>query len=276
MANLLLFAAAALVFFSSDSQLVLAQGLDSLFDIVAGSVLALSAWVASKPSDDNHPFGHERAEPIGALVTAVLAGVLAFEVFQSAVGTLLTGGTAVMSGAVAGVLGGKFLLKAVIWAAIIVPSQGLKSPAVDALRVDTRNDLLACATSLIGFALVRSGYEWADAALAIPVAFYIGLSGFSLARENLRYLMGEAPSAEVLEELSEKARDVEGVLMLENIRAQHVGLLLHVEVEILIADQTSATQGHDIGVEVQNCLEAHEAVSQVFVHINTNASKPHS
>ena len=79
--------------------------------------------------------------------------------------------------------------------------RGRSSSALTAIRVDTRNDVLACASSLIGYALARGGMIWADAALAIPVGLYIGYSGLSLARENLRYLMGEAPTADVLEEI---------------------------------------------------------------------------
>ena len=73
---------------------MLAQGSDSLLDLGGGAILAYSAWIAAHAADDDHPFGHHRAEPIGALVTAVLAGVLAFEVLRSGIGALLLYGGA--------------------------------------------------------------------------------------------------------------------------------------------------------------------------------------
>ena len=82
--NVVLLVAAGMVYLRSHSQLVLAQGSDSLFDLAAGGILFVSAWVGSQPRDANHPYGHDRAEPLGALITAVLAGVLAFEVLRSA------------------------------------------------------------------------------------------------------------------------------------------------------------------------------------------------
>lgn len=273
--NLGLFVAAIWVHVGSGSQLVLAQGSDSLLDIAAGIILGVSVWVGSQPGDDNHPYGHDRAEPIGALVTAILAGVLAFEVLRSAVMAMIAGDVARMDVWVVGVLGAKFVLKAGMLVSLRMRAKSTKSSALQALRVDARNDLVACATSLGGFGLARAGITWADAALAAPVALYIGYSGFELARENIRYLMGEAPEAEVLDELRAKAAKVAGVIEVGRLRAQFAGPSLHVEVDILIGDKLSATQGHDIAVEVQHSLEGHDLVGQVYVHIDTEEARDH-
>lgn len=273
--NLVLFVAAITVHFWSGSQLVLAQGFDSLLDIAAGIILAVSVWVGSQPHDENHPYGHDRAEPIGALVTAILAGVLAFEVLRSAAGSLIAGEQAEMDAWVAGVLGGKFVLKAVLLVALKRRRSKEQSSAVDALRVDARNDLFACGVSLIGFGMVRYGWSWADAALALPVALYIGFNGFELARDNLRYLMGEAPAAEILKDLRARVDAVPGVISVGRLRAQYAGPTLHVEVDILIGAKHSATQGHDIALEVQRGLEALDSVGQVYVHIDTEETRDH-
>jgi cation diffusion facilitator family transporter len=267
--------AAVAVYFATRSQLVLAQGSDSLLDIATGVVLALSAWVGSQPRDENHPFGHDRAEPLGALITAIFAGVLAFEVLRSALGALWAGDVARMDGYVAAVLGSKFALKAGLFLLLVRRSSKARSSALDALRVDTRNDLVACASSLLGFALARAGFAWADGALAVPVAFYIGASGFELARDNIRYLMGEAPAAEVVVELRALAEGVPGVLQLGRLRAQHVGQLLHVEVEIVVGTRLSVTGGHDIAVDVQRRLEEHPLVALAFVHVDTDDGIDH-
>jgi cation diffusion facilitator family transporter len=274
--NVGLVVASLLVYLSSRSQLVLAQGFDSLVDIAAGIILAISVWVGSQPHDENHPYGHNRAEPIGALVTAVLAGVLAFEVLRSAVDSLIAGDVADMDIWVAAILGGKFILKGLLLTALVRRKQRTQSSAIDALRVDARNDLFACGTSLLGFGLASYGFHWADGVLAIPVAFYIGVNGFQLARENLRYLMGEAPSEEILQGLRGMTSKVEGVIDVGRLRAQYIGPQLHVEVEILINEFKSATQGHDIALRVQQVLEANDNVNQAFVHIDTVDTVDHA
>lgn len=273
--NAVLFVCALIVFLHGDSQLVLAQGADSLFDIFAGIILTISIGVSLKPRDEDHPFGHQRAEPIGALITAVLAGVLAFEVLQSSIATLLMGESAHLDVYVAAVLGGKLIFKMALFTAINHESSRSRSPALNATRVDTRNDILASSSSLVGFGLARLGFSWADAAMALPVGLYVGYSGVELARENLRYLMGEAPDRSVLEDLMERAAAAPGVLEVRRVRAQHIGQELHVEVTVLIGKHASATQGHDIALEVQELVEAHPLVCEVFVHVDTTETRDH-
>lgn len=266
--NALLFVVAAFVYHGTRSQLVLAQGSDSLLDIGAGIILAISIRVGRKPRDTNHPYGHDRAEPIGALVAAILAGVLAFEVLRSAAGALISGTVASLDHTVAWILGGKLGFKVVLMALILPLSRRSRSSALEALKTDTRNDLAACASSLIGYQLARSGMGWADALLALPVALYIGKNGFDLARENLRYLMGESPSEEVMAELCALGQGVPGVCSIGAMQAQYVGPNLHVEVDIEVRGRNSASEAHDISVLVQRAIEGHELVGKVFVHVD--------
>ncbi len=261
------------VYFATGSQLVLAQGADSLMDLAVGVVLLVSVRVAMQPRDEDHPFGHQRAEPIGALVTAVLAFVLAIEVARSAIGHLLDGEPPRLDAAVGGVLSAKLLVK-VAWLAIVLRRRhDGDGQAVSATRLDTLNDVLTCSSSLVGFGLARVGYPSFDSWLALPVAAYIAKAGVSLARESLRYLMGEAPSAEVLERLRAAAAAIPGVLGIPKLRAHFVGQTLHVEATVLIPAGASAVQGHDLALDVQAALERDPLVGEVFVHLDTGEGK---
>jgi cation diffusion facilitator family transporter len=264
------------VYVDSRSQLILAQGADSLFDLASGVVLTITAAVGLQPHDEKHPFGHSRAEPIGALITAVLAGVLAFEVLRSAIWDLVAGEPRLLSGTVALVLGIKCLIKTGTVAWVLLRFKGERSSALRALFVDARNDMIATLSSLAGWLMAREGIGWADAAMAIPVAVYIGYAGFALARENLRYLMGEAPDEELHSQLVSIAASRPGVLGVKRVRAQYLGQRLHVETTILVCDQHSATQAHDIALDVRHSVEEHDEVEEVFVHVDTRAALDHA
>ncbi len=274
--NVALCAASFGVYALSGSRLVLAQAIDSLNDLVAGAVLAWSARIGARPRDQDHPFGHERAEPIGALVLAVLTGVLAFAVLRSALGALVTGDHPQLSRIVALVLGVKLAVKLLWWLRLRRRQPGLRSSALDATIVDTRNDVLACASSLLGYALSRAGWLAADAVLALPIAVYIGWSGFRLARENVGYLMGAAPSDDVLDDLRRRAAAVRGVTAVGDLRCQFQGRTLSVLVDIVVPEGASISAGHDIGVEVQHALERHELVAEAFVHVDPPNGRPHA
>lgn len=271
--NVLLCAGHFVVFWLSGSQVVLAQGADSLMDLAVGVVLMVSVHVAAQPRDENHPFGHQRAEPIGALVTAVLAAVLAIEVARSSVIALMHEVEPTIDGWVYVVLGAKLVVKLSLLLSVLRIRLALGSQAVDATRLDTLNDVLTTSSSIVGALLVRFGWPSADALLALPVAAYIGKNGYRLARESLRYLMGEAPDPSIREELRAKAASVEGVLDVPRLRAHWVGSVLHVEVTLLIAAGSSAAESHDIGLDVQKLLEADPRVGDAFIHVDTGRGK---
>jgi cation diffusion facilitator family transporter len=260
------------VYFSTGSQMVLAQGADSLMDLAIGAVLLVSVRVAVRPRDSDHPFGHQRAEPIGALIAAVLALVLAIEVVRSAIGALVEQRLATLDDAAVAVLGAKFVVK-VAWLLALLRHRRGEGQAVDATKLDTVNDVVTCASSLFGAWLVRRGWPAVDGWFALPVAAYVARNGISLARGSLRYLMGEAPADDVVERLRAAAAAIGGVLAIPKLRAHFVGQTLHLEVTVLIAAGATAAQGHDIALDVQEALEKDPLVGEVFVHIDTGEGK---
>ena len=81
-------AAAIWVYALTSSQIVLAQAADSFLDVGANLVIAYAARVARRPADRDHLYGHQRAEPIGALIVAVITCVVAIQVLASAIQSL--------------------------------------------------------------------------------------------------------------------------------------------------------------------------------------------
>src|SRR6186713_647938 len=102
-------------YFLYDSQLAFAQFADSLLDMVTAVVLAWTVRLSAKPEDSNHHFGHKRAQPVGALVAAVLTGVLAAEVIQRAVGALLDQREAEFDSLILWTFLAKVAFKLVVW-----------------------------------------------------------------------------------------------------------------------------------------------------------------
>ena len=135
--NVALAVAHVVVFGLTKSRLVLAQGADSLMDVAAVAVLAVSAQVARRPRDEDHPFGHGRAEPIGALLVAAFAGVLAFEVGRSAIAALLGHDDASIDASVAGVLALKLGVKTLFVVVLARRARASRSPALSSTRATT-------------------------------------------------------------------------------------------------------------------------------------------
>lgn len=250
------------------SQLALAQAADSSMDVITAGVLAWTVAVAAQSPDKEHPFGHSRAEPIGALVVAVIAGVLAFEVGRNAVEALMDQRPVTADWTLVGVFAAKSVFKTVIFTFSSMTFRRTRSPAMRALVVDARNDVMVSVLAITGFFGMRAGLPALDAWLALPVALWIAWTGFELARDNIRYLMGEAPSETRQDELRLLASGVPGVEAAHDLRAQFIGTVLQVHVHIVVKPDISVLQAHDIGEAVRVKLESEEDVGHCSVHID--------
>ncbi|MBK9975618.1 MAG: cation transporter [Planctomycetes bacterium] len=266
--SLALVAALYACFWVFGSQLALAQAADSFMDVFTAIVLGWTVAVAARPSDEDHPFGHFRAEPIGALVAAIVAGVLAIEVGRSAIMALVADETIRLDWLLVVVFGSKTVVKGTVVLVARAMGKRHNSPALQALRVDARNDVLVSLVAIAGYFGARFGMERLDAILALPVAVWIGLAGLRLARDNIKLLMGEAPPQQRQDELRALARGVEGVIDAHDLRAHFVGTHLHLQVHVLVNPDLSVRKAHDIGEAVRARLESEADVAQCFVHID--------
>ena len=268
--GVLIFALVA-AYYVFSSQLALAQAADSFLDVFTALVLAWSVRVAAQPEDEKHPFGHARAEPLAALLAAMVTGILAFQVLQSAISALVSNTEPRLDYVLAVVFAVKLVFKfGVTIAARRLHGQG-RSPAMQALAVDARNDVLINALSIVGFFVARFGWPAVDAFLAMPIALWIAYSGIELALDNIRLLMGEAPEMQRQNELLAIAGEVPGVLDTHDLRAHYIGTVLQLHLHVAVAPDLSVQAGHDIGEAVRERLESEHDVGVCSVHIDAHA-----
>ncbi len=245
------------------SQLAWAQAADSGVDFAGALVLAWVVRIARQPRDAEHPWGHSRAEPIGALAVAMLAAVLAVQVGLAAVRALASGARVSPSLLLVSLFVAKVLFKAIVF----LICRRVPSPALRALAVDARNDVLVGLTSIAGYVGLTLGYDRWDSILALPVAAWIGWSGIELARENIDLLIGLAPSEQRTAALVAIARTSPGVIDVHDLRALHVGAKLSVHVELAVRADLTVAAGRDIGEGVCRRLEREEDVAFCAAHV---------
>ena len=116
-----------------------------------------------------------------------------------------------------------------------------------ALMVDARNDVLVCLVALAGFLGARYGWGMLDAWLALPIGVWIGYAGFDLARENVRFLMGEAPPRERRAELTQLCKSIPGVIDAHDLRAQYLGSRRSRPAHVILAQSLSVRRAPDTG-----------------------------
>ena len=257
------------LYFRYGSKLTLAQAADSAADMLVGMALLWALSISAQPADEDHPFGHQSAQPIAALVVAVLACVLAVEVARDAIAALAGQTAAEFDWVLVQALGAKVVMKMVLAAAASRGGAIANASALKAFQLDARNDVVVGSASIIG--LIAS--DWAampmlDAWLALPVAAWVGYSSASLALESATVLMGIAAPAERAAELEALAAEVPGVVRVAQFKARHLGEHLRVWFEVHVDARLTIGAAHDIGERVEAALLRQPDVTEAVVHVD--------
>jgi len=257
------------------STLALAQAADSFADALTGMGLLWALRISRQPPDAEHPYGHQNAQPIAALVVAVLVCVLAVEVLIQAIETLVANAPPALGWPAAAALGSKVAIKIVFVALASREAMLRQNATLRAFRVDAASDVVVGVASLAGLAGAElAGIPSLDAWLTLPLTLWIGRSGLNLARENVQQLMGVAPPAAWRQQLSDAVAAIPGVRGVTEVRARSFGDSNHVWVEIQVDPTLSVGQAHDLGEVVEQRLLQHEGVADAVVHVDAAPGAP--
>lgn len=252
-----------------NSVALVADALHTLSDTGTSIVLLVGFHVAKKPGDREHPFGHQRMEPIAALVVAVLLVVAAFELLRSSMGRVFA--PTVEAGrigvAVWLIVAGTVVAKECM--ARFARNLGRMSHSM-ALLADFwhhRSDALSTLVVLLAFVGLRLGWHWVDGVAGAAVAVVVGYSGYVIARDAISPLLGERPSVELLETIKSAARQVEGVQGVHDVIVHRYGQLNLVSLHIEVSANEPVQKLHALSEEVEAVIEKQLGGAAV-VHID--------
>lgn len=266
--NILLFILKITAAISSGSLAVLSSAFDSLNDIIAYFVGFYSVKEAAKGPDYDHPFGHRRMEALAGMVMAIFAGILSFEILRSAFFNFLVEKQMVeITTYTFAVLAVTVVIKLLTYFFLEKRSKQTMSAALDAMKMDSRNDVLSNTIAIIGIAGVYVGQVILDDIAAIVIALYIVYTGYNVAKKNFDYIVGARPDKETIDKIKEKAK-ITGVKKLGHVKAHYVGDRVHVEVDIVLPKKIKAQKSHDLAVKVQKSVESLKIVSRAFIHVD--------
>ena len=252
----------------TNSLAIISDAINSGTDIVASFIVYKSIKASSEAADNEHQFGHARAEPIAALIVAIFTGLLGFQVIVMAIQRLINGAILNLGASVMGLLVFTILLKGYmhIYAARI--AKETKSVSIQASAMDHRNDVIISSAALVGVGAAYFGYPLFDSAFALIIGGYIITAGYKIASLNINYLMGGCPNGELMDMIKKAALGVKGVTGLNDARAHYVGTEIQVEIHVEMDKKMNLEKAHDIGKKVERKIEAIEGINRAFVHID--------
>ena len=249
---------------------LIADGVESLLDIFSSAFVWAGLRVAARPPDENHPYGHGKAEPLAGLVVASFVFFAAGWIGWHAVKEIVTPHR--------GPHWGTLPLLAVIVVVKLAFSRRLVRAGREAgstsLGIEAWHhfaDALTSAAAFIGISIAvvgGAGYESADDWAALVACVVVAWNGVSLARRALDDVMDVAVPREFEDQIRAVAAAVTGVRGLEKCRIRKSGLSHLVDIHVEVDGALSVREGHDIARAVKRALLASpHQVSDVLVHI---------
>ncbi|MBR5539329.1 MAG: cation transporter [Clostridia bacterium] len=210
--NVILFAVKIIVGTLSGSVSITADAVNNLSDASSSIISLLGFKLASKPADDDHPYGHARYEYLSGLLVAILIMYIGIELLKSSVGKIIEPTAVSFSWVTVAVLAFSVVIK--LWLSVFNRNIGRKinSKTLIATSVDSRNDVITTAAVIIAMIVSHFINFELDGYVGTAVALFILYSGFGLVRDTLDPILGKAPDAEFVKEIKGKIESYDGIL----------------------------------------------------------------
>ncbi|MBI5772976.1 MAG: cation transporter [Verrucomicrobia bacterium] len=252
------------------SHALVADAVESFADVFSSLIVWRGLVVAAAPPDDDHPYGHGKAEPLAAAFVATMLLLAATGIALKSIQEIITPhhGPAPFTLLV---LISVVVIKETLFRFVFREGDAVDSSAVRSDAWHHRSDAVTSLAAAIGIivALVGGkGYEAADDVAAIVAAGIIAWNGWRLLRPALDELMDATPNPKLTGQIRELARAVPGVAGVEKCLVRKMGYQYFVDMHVEVNPQLTVQAAHAIAHAVKDRIRAElPAVRDVLVHI---------
>jgi cation diffusion facilitator family transporter len=266
--NLALAVAKCLAGIVGHSFALVADGIESLSDVVSSSVVALGLWFAIKPPDENHPYGHGKAEPIAAVVVSLALIAAGISIAVESISEIRTPHR-LPAPYTLYVLVGVVAIKVLLSRYVKGIGTEIESTAVKADAWHHLSDAITSGLAFIGITIgLMTQNPTADDWAALCASPIILFNGFRQLRSPVAELLDTTPAVNMESAVRQVAKIVPGVAGFEKYFVRKVGFNYYVDLHVLVDGRISVTDGHRIAHEVEGAiLAAQPKIAKVLVHI---------
>ncbi|CUU46776.1 cation diffusion facilitator family transporter [Clostridium beijerinckii] len=252
--------------FFAQSKALLADGINNTTDIIASVAVLIGLKISRKPADDDHPYGHLRAETIASLIASLIMIAVGLDVLYNAIKSViffnpkapdLVSAVVAIFCAAAIYIVYRYNMRI----AVKIKSSGLMAAAKDNL-----SDAWVSIGTTIGIVASQFGFPWIDPLAAVVVSALILKTGWDIFREATHNL-SDGFSREKLDGITKSISQVPGVKQIKNIRARVHGNNILLDLVVGVSSELSLVEGHSITEKIEDKLKKDLDITQVMVHV---------
>ncbi|WP_286233851.1 cation diffusion facilitator family transporter [Thalassotalea sediminis] len=252
--------------FVTDASAMLASATDSLLDLAASFVNLVMLFIALRPADDNHKFGHGKAESLTGLfqsafilASAILLILHGLEhvynppvIQQTHIGIWVTVIAFMLT-----------LLLVTIQKKVLIKTNSI---AIEADSLHYQSDLLLNGAVLLS--LLATEYIWAnvDGIFTVCVGFFLIYGALQILHKSIKQLMDHELNEDELALVKRAVSEHADTIGVHDIRSRQSGATRFIQFHLELDDHLSLYQAHQVGEDIRIVLEAKLAPCEIFIH----------
>ncbi|TXL64991.1 cation transporter [Cerasibacillus terrae] len=258
------------------SKALIADAFHSASDIVSSIVVLLGVKIANKPPDEEHPYGHGKAENIASNIVALLLIVVGIELSISSIKVLFGERPPAPAGLALVILLISIIIKEILFRYKYYVGTKYRSAALISDAWHHRSDSLSSIAALFGVGASMIGEHfnlsyliYGDALAGIVVAVIVIKVGYQLAKEASIVMLEKVLKKEEAEEYRNTVRNIKGIEQIDQLYARTHGSYVVIDIKVGVNQHLSIKAGHDIAKNLKHTLmKEHTEVADVLVHLN--------
>lgn len=273
--NVVLTAIKIIVGLLFNSQVLIADGIHNAGDVIATATAYSSMRVSSKPADVDHPYGHGKAEVLGAFIVAIiLAGAAIYIGYHSIHALFEPAGEAHVIAFIAAVI--SLIWKQILYVYTMRIGKNMNSKGLIATAYDHLADVYASIAASVGIGLAllgdRFGYgfmAYGDPVAGIIVSILVLKLAYEMGQDSFGILMERSVSTTQIEQYAALIRSVPEIKRIDRLRAREHGHYILIDARLGVSGTLTIQEGHDIIRGIKKKIKSsHNDVDEVLVHLN--------
>jgi len=265
-----------IVGWKAGSTALVSDGLEAAGDVLLSGIVYAGLWLASKPPDYEHPYGHGRYETLSGLAVGSVLLVAGIGIFWHGFKTL--GERASVELFALYPILAAVVLKSGLAATKFRIGRKIRSSAVEADGWHDVTDLLSTFIAFVAIGLTvfePQRFAMADRVGAMVIGMVICFLAVRVVRRSVAYLVDVMPDPEQLDQIRRVALSVPGTLGIEKCYARRTGLKYYVDLHLEVDPEMTVRQSHEIATQVRFAVtDSLHWVADVLVHVEPAPPAP--
>lgn len=266
--NIFLLIIKTIVGFISKSQAMLADAANSAGDIFASFMTAIGNKIASEPKDEDHNFGHGKAEYIFSLLISLSMMAIAAKLLYDSIDSILNKNVITFSWWLISVCIVTIIIKLSLYIYSKYALKKYKNILLESNMKDHRNDCIV--TTFTTFSIIFSKFNiyWVDGVVGIGISAWIFYTGIKIFIESYNVLMDKSLDEDVRNKIYEYVSNYENVMGVEGLYSIPTGYKYIIVMTIYVEGSLDTFKSHEIADNIQvNIEKQFEEIDRVIIHV---------